>query len=234
MEALGSDALNLGYLLRGFLGIPKVSGKPKKVLEIGCGNGALSAELGKLGYAVVAIDNNASLIERAHQKHANMENVSFLAADLDQFGLGPTTGQFSYIVAAFAVHHAEDIETSLTNLRSMLITGGEFVLLDLYAEHRESLFCYLFDQLVYSHWLVLSCLFKSVWTIGVFAMLRFLLGRLLFGISAAGQQHITEDRARDRPPTLAEWRQILGRQGAVPSIVCGSVFIARINDTSAK
>lgn len=68
-----------------------------RVLDAGCGTGALATELAKRGAAVVAIDISPSLIEIAHKRMP-----AFLAGSVD-FKVGdltdPDLGQFDFVCA---------------------------------------------------------------------------------------------------------------------------------------
>jgi magnesium-protoporphyrin O-methyltransferase len=80
-----------------------------RVLDAGCGTGALAVELAQRGADVVAIDLSPTLIELAHErKPADLGpgQIEFRVGDL----LDPALGTFDHVVAMDSLihYHAED------------------------------------------------------------------------------------------------------------------------------
>jgi SAM-dependent methyltransferase len=75
------------------------------VLEVGCGRGELALALDAAGYDVVAVDPDAP------------EGPIFRRTTIEQLG---EPGPFDGIVAAFSLHHVEDLDAVLDKLRSLL------------------------------------------------------------------------------------------------------------------
>ena len=104
---------------------PEVAGK--RVLDIGCGHGAMSIDLAQQGAEVVGVDPDTTLIEWA--KHNLSENhpqlasrVTFLAHEStalrsdDRFDLAVTKDTFE---------HVADVDVLLVDLRGRLHRDGE-------------------------------------------------------------------------------------------------------------
>lgn len=98
-----------------------------RVLDAGCGTGALAAEAARRGARVVAVDISASLVEVAR------ERVPAELADAIEFHVGdmldPALGHFDHVVAMDSLIHypARDVLEVLAELgartrRSMLFT----------------------------------------------------------------------------------------------------------------
>ena len=89
----------------------------RRVLDAGCGTGALAVEAAKRGAEVVAVDIAPGLIEIARQRIgqiAGAGRVEFLAGDM----FDPALGRFDHVVAMDSLIHyrAEDIVRVLAGL----------------------------------------------------------------------------------------------------------------------
>jgi ubiquinone/menaquinone biosynthesis C-methylase UbiE len=78
---------------------------PRRVLEVGCGRGELALALAAAGYDVVAVDPDAP------------EGPIFRRATVEELN---EPGPFDAIVAAFSLHHVEDLDAVLDKLRDLL------------------------------------------------------------------------------------------------------------------
>lgn len=101
-----------------------------RLLDAGCGTGALSLEAAKRGARVVAIDLSPTLVELAEQRmrldHPSLsKSIEFRSGDM----LDPELGEFDHVVAMDSLIHygASDIRKALAALSlrtrsSMLVT----------------------------------------------------------------------------------------------------------------
>ena len=107
----GRDAMR-GLLLE-HLG-PDLAGQ--RILDAGCGTGALSIEAAKRGAEVIAIDISPSLIELARERTpAGLGgHIEFRVGDM----LDPQLGQFDHVVAMDSLIHygRDDVIAALTQL----------------------------------------------------------------------------------------------------------------------
>jgi SAM-dependent methyltransferase len=98
-----------------------------RVLEIGCGDGELSAELHAMGaHSVYGVDISPRYIERARARCAGLDGV--------RFGLhaaeAPIEGRFDAIVGRAILHHL-DLRAVLVKLfQTNLLPGGRMVFLE--------------------------------------------------------------------------------------------------------
>jgi len=90
-----------------------VPSPPARVLEIGCGQGALALELAQAGYEVVAIDPEAP------------EGPIFRRVSLEDFD---EPGPFATVVASLSLHHIEDLPAALDKIGALLSPDGVLVL----------------------------------------------------------------------------------------------------------
>jgi magnesium-protoporphyrin O-methyltransferase len=75
-----------------------------RVLDAGCGTGALAVELAHRGAQVIAIDLSPTLIELARQRLPPLQNdgqIEFRVGDM----LDPALGHFNYVVAMDSLIH---------------------------------------------------------------------------------------------------------------------------------
>ena len=94
-------------------------GALRRVLDLGCGPGYLSARLAERGFDVVAVD----LVEPVEKP----AGVRFLAADLNAVDRLPVDGPFDYILLADVVEHLLEPERLLAWVRGRLAPGGRAI-----------------------------------------------------------------------------------------------------------
>jgi magnesium-protoporphyrin O-methyltransferase len=75
----------------------------RRILDAGCGTGALALELAQKGASVVAIDLSPNLIELAKERiaPADRQNIDFRSGDMLDDGLG----EFDYVVGMDSMIH---------------------------------------------------------------------------------------------------------------------------------
>lgn len=76
----------------------------RRVLDAGCGTGAMAVELSTRGADVVAVDLSATLVELARERavgRSGCGRIQFLSGDMSD----PTLGRFDHIVAMDSVIH---------------------------------------------------------------------------------------------------------------------------------
>jgi SAM-dependent methyltransferase len=85
---------------------------PSRVLEVGCGRGALAQAVFQLGYQVDAIDPDAPA------------GAIFHAVTLEEFS---DPGPFDAVLANLALHHIHDLGRALAKIRRLLRPGGRLI-----------------------------------------------------------------------------------------------------------
>jgi SAM-dependent methyltransferase len=95
--------------------------RPRRVLEVGCGPGELSARIQhELGADVVAVDVSPRMIELARSR-----GVDALVADVQ--ALPFPDGGFDCAVAAWMLFHVPDLDRGLAELARVLRSRGRLV-----------------------------------------------------------------------------------------------------------
>jgi 2-polyprenyl-3-methyl-5-hydroxy-6-metoxy-1,4-benzoquinol methylase len=102
-----------------------VMGPDARALEVGCGNGSISAWLaGRVGPRgrVVAFDLDLSLIDvRAPRLEPRQGDI--VAGPVDP-------GNFDLVTARAVLHHVTDVEAAIRNLAASLAPGGSILLIE--------------------------------------------------------------------------------------------------------
>ncbi len=96
-----------------------------RTLEVGCGNGSISAWLARQvapdGKAI-AVDLDLSLVD------VHLPNLEFREADIMAQPVEP--GGFDLVTARAVVHHVADAERAIANLVASLRPGGAILLIE--------------------------------------------------------------------------------------------------------
>lgn len=106
---------------------------PRRVLEVGCGEGELAARVQReLGAEVVAIDQSERMVEltRARGVDARVGDVQDLPFE---------DGSFDCAVAAWMLYHVHDVERALDELARVLRPGGRLVAVTNFSDHLQEL-----------------------------------------------------------------------------------------------
>jgi trans-aconitate methyltransferase len=100
--------------------LPPVDGA--RVVDLGCGEGALAVRLAEQGAAeVVAVDASASMLANA----AAHPRVRYVRADLADFDLVEASAEL--VVSSLALHYVEDFDALTERVGRWLAEGGWFV-----------------------------------------------------------------------------------------------------------
>lgn len=103
---------------------------PRRVLELGCGDGQFSRILGEAGYQTVSLDYSNTFLEYA-KTHNQTENNRFLQWNLNQQPLTELLAYeapFDVIVMVDVLEHIQERSRVLQELPALLNAGGSFVL----------------------------------------------------------------------------------------------------------
>jgi SAM-dependent methyltransferase len=105
---------------------------PARVLDIGCGTGALSLAMAQAGYIVTAIDPDPTAIQLAERsaRQAGPAPLAYHQNDVTTYV--PDEAGFDVVVASRTLHHVRDPAAALDRLRRWLRPGGHLVCVDFF------------------------------------------------------------------------------------------------------
>jgi tRNA (cmo5U34)-methyltransferase len=114
------------------------------LLELGCGDGALTAELlsTNRGISATLLDGGEAMIRKAEERLKDYRKTTFIQATFqDLLGSKVALGTYDFCVSSMAIHHLEmDEKTALFRLiASWLKPGGHFVNVDVVRASSEEL-----------------------------------------------------------------------------------------------
>jgi SAM-dependent methyltransferase len=124
-DAVDESPFNALYERPGVIALlPEVDGK--RVLDVGCGSGPLSAWLVSRGADVVGFDISPSMVRRAERRA--LRSASFRVADLAEPLSFLEDSSFDVAVASLVIHYLHDWVPPLSELRRILRPDGALVL----------------------------------------------------------------------------------------------------------
>ncbi len=97
----------------------------KRVLELGCASGVLTAQLVERGADVLGLDREPRLVELARQRLGGSARAE--VADLERPLDVVPTGGINVVVASLVLHYIENWAPLLAELRRCLVPGGVLV-----------------------------------------------------------------------------------------------------------
>ena len=102
-----------------------LEGNPRRVLDVGCGEGWLARSLAERGIEVTGVDASTPLIDAAR----TLGGATFLAMSYQQIAANPSAigTAFNTIVANFSILD-DDAEELLRALRSVLADSGRLII----------------------------------------------------------------------------------------------------------
>lgn len=108
-----------------------------RVADLGCGDGALTAEIARWAEAVIAVDHDAEKLARARTRLDRQAGagVEFLCESIEALSL--PDGCVDLAILSQALHYAPDPSRPVSEAARILVPGGRLLVLDL-APHEET------------------------------------------------------------------------------------------------
>jgi ubiquinone/menaquinone biosynthesis C-methylase UbiE len=107
-----------------------VQSREFRVLDVGCGTGAITAGIAKMlrdKGSVLGVDVSETMLEKAKNAHGHLQNLEFQSADVYKLGL---ENQFDLILSARVLQWLEHPKNAILQMRHALKPGGKLVVLD--------------------------------------------------------------------------------------------------------
>lgn len=105
--------------------------KGKVVLEVGCGDGRFSKNLFNEVLSLVAIDCEASKINKANKIYAEkFQNILFIVLKGEEMLSFFKNHYFDLIIFSYSLHEHENIDLTLQNSLSLLSENGEIIVIE--------------------------------------------------------------------------------------------------------
>jgi SAM-dependent methyltransferase len=98
----------------------------KTFLDVGCGAGALTANVAALGVETLGVDVDPAFIARAVENHPQLAFECRGVADLPAIGR-----KFDVVYARYLLSHLPDPQTALDVMRTVTLPGGSVVVEDI-------------------------------------------------------------------------------------------------------
>jgi SAM-dependent methyltransferase len=100
---------------------------PRRVLEVGCGNGWFSARLAQGGHTVTGLDNGLAELDQARRVFARLP-ITWVKGDPWDASL--PMGSFDLILFAASIQYFPDLHALVKRCRELLKDGGEVLIVD--------------------------------------------------------------------------------------------------------
>lgn len=98
--------------------------KGPRILDVGCGDGVITEELGKHFDQVVGIDESETQIKYARD---NFKSAEFILSSIEDFDSG--TGKFDTVISIEVLEHVDDAVSVLKKMKSFVKQGGYIVVM---------------------------------------------------------------------------------------------------------
>ena len=109
-------------------------GAPRRVLEVGCGQGWMAERVQQeLGAGVLALDQSEHMVELTRSR-----GIEALVGDVQALPFGDA--EFDTVVALWMLYHVQNIELALSEIERVLEPGGRLVAVTNAHEHLRELY----------------------------------------------------------------------------------------------
>ena len=104
--------------------------------DLGCGSGESAALLATSVSRVIAVDHEARMLELASERLRTFDNVDVRHGDLTKLPIAD--GELDCALVMLVMHHVEDLNAALLEIKRVLRDGGRLIVVDMTRHERES------------------------------------------------------------------------------------------------
>ena len=102
--------------------------KGKRVIDVGCGSGYLTAKLAYHASAVVGLDPSRGMIEVAKREYGNISKLKFVNESIERFSKNQDSGMFDAATSNMSLITIPNLDEALRAVNSVLLPKGIFVI----------------------------------------------------------------------------------------------------------
>lgn len=103
-------------------------GKPRQVIDLGCGTGSIAIPLAKRGYQVTGVDLSADMLAVAYDKmRREQAQVKWVEQDMRELALPKTDSVLSFCDSLSYLTEEEDVKRTFSLVFEHLHPGGTFL-----------------------------------------------------------------------------------------------------------
>jgi ubiquinone/menaquinone biosynthesis C-methylase UbiE len=102
------ELVQIADTIEAFCKTEKLSKNKCKILDVGCGLGRISLPLAHLGYNIVGVDVDSTVIDAAGESARNLNNIRFVNSDALSFFSSYKGEQFHAIICSHVLEHVEN------------------------------------------------------------------------------------------------------------------------------
>jgi ArsR family transcriptional regulator len=125
----------------GFAGLLALLGDDVVIGDLGCGTGAVSAELAPYAGRVIAVDESKAMLAAARRRLHDRDNVELRPGALEALPIDD--GELDAAVMSLVLHYVPEPVAALSEARRVLKPGARLIVVDMmahgHAEYRETM-----------------------------------------------------------------------------------------------
>lgn len=100
----------------------------KRVIDVGCGSGYLTAKIANHASFALGIDPSKGMIEVANREYAHLPRLKFVNESIEEFAMNQKTNKFDAAISNMSLITIQNLDTALKGVSSVLLPEGIFVI----------------------------------------------------------------------------------------------------------